>query len=62
MAARTEPILNKRYAKSRLYDATSARYLPVADLRSSRARGIAFTMREAGANADITRILSAEPS
>jgi hypothetical protein len=41
-----EPILVKRYAGSRLYDTSKARYVTVEELREWRNRRIAFEVRE----------------
>jgi polyhydroxyalkanoate synthesis regulator protein len=50
----TEPILVKRYAGSRLYDAAEARYVTLDDLRQWQARGIRFEVRKAETGADIS--------
>jgi polyhydroxyalkanoate synthesis regulator protein len=52
-------ILVKRYAGSRLYDATNARYVSLAQLRNWTAEGIAFAVIDAATGADVTRILLA---
>ena len=54
-----EPILVKRYAGSRLYDAVQARYVMVEQLRDWRVRGIAFIVREAETGEDVSRVLLA---
>jgi polyhydroxyalkanoate synthesis regulator protein len=54
-----EPILIKRYAGSRLYDAARTRYVSVEELREWRRRGIAFEVREAKTGEDVSRILLA---
>jgi len=61
MPTSAEPILVKRYARSRLYDTVGARYLTTGDLRDWRARGVAFVVREAESAAEITQVLLAEP-
>jgi len=62
MPARAGPILVKRYAQRRLYDASALRYLTLADLKDWQQRGIAFVVREAETGADVTRVLLAEPA
>ena len=54
-----EPILVKRYAGSRLYDTSKARYVTIEELREWRNRGIAFEVREAETGEDVSRILLA---
>lgn len=54
-----KPILVKRYAGSRLYDTVRARYVSVDDLRSWRARGVDFEVRDAETGEDVTRVLMA---
>jgi polyhydroxyalkanoate synthesis regulator protein len=54
-----EPILIKRYPRSRLYDAADARYVALDELRQWQARGIRFEVREAETGADISRVLLA---
>jgi polyhydroxyalkanoate synthesis regulator protein len=54
-----KPILVKRYAGSRLYDTVRARYVSVDDLRSWRARGVDFEVRDAETGEDVTRALMA---
>ena len=52
-----EPILVKRYAGSRLYDTSKARYVTIEELREWRNRGIALEVREAETGEDVSRIL-----
>jgi polyhydroxyalkanoate synthesis regulator protein len=54
-----EPILVKRYAGSRLYDTSKARYVNVGEIREWRNRGIAFEVREAETGEDVSRVLLA---
>jgi polyhydroxyalkanoate synthesis regulator protein len=54
-----QPILVKRYGKSRLYDTSGARYVTLADLRRWTKRGIAFEVRDADTGDDVTGILLA---
>ena len=53
------PVIIRRYARSRLYDAVHGRYVSVDTLRLWRNRGIAFTVLDAENGADITRVLMA---
>jgi polyhydroxyalkanoate synthesis regulator protein len=52
-------MLVKRYAGSRLYDMSKARYVTVDELREWRNRGIAFEVREAETGEDVSRVLLA---
>jgi polyhydroxyalkanoate synthesis regulator protein len=54
-----DPILVKRYAASRLYDTSKARYVSLDELRGWKARGIAFEVREAATGEDVSRVLLA---
>ncbi len=54
-----QPILVKRYARSRLYDAASRRYVSVEQLRVWAAEGVAFSVIDAETGADVTRVLLA---
>ena len=54
-----EPILVKRYSRSRLYDTAEARYVTVKELREWRARDIPFEVREADTGADVSQVLLA---
>jgi polyhydroxyalkanoate synthesis regulator protein len=53
------PILVKRYDRSRLYDTAEGRYVSVDDLRQWQRDGIAFYVRDAETGEDITLILLA---
>jgi polyhydroxyalkanoate synthesis regulator protein len=55
----TAPILIKRYARSRLYDATRGRYVSVEELRQWRKEGVRFIVRDAETGTDVTRVLLA---
>ena len=61
MPTTTKPpsIVVKRYAGSRLYDATNRRYVTLAQLRTWAAEGIAFAVIDAATGADVTRVLLA---
>jgi polyhydroxyalkanoate synthesis regulator protein len=56
---KAEPIVVKRYARSRLYDAANQRYDSLEQLRDWAARGIAFIVRDTETGADVTRVLLA---
>ena len=58
-ARKLEPVLVRRYARSRLYDATHGHYVSVEQLREWEAGGIAFWVIDAESGADITRVLLA---
>lgn len=58
-ASKSEAILVKRYARSRLYDTTNRRYVSLGQLRQWAAEGLLFTVVDAEDGADITRILLA---
>jgi polyhydroxyalkanoate synthesis regulator protein len=53
----TAPILIKRYARSRLYDTTKARYVTVEELRQWRDDGVAFVVKDVETGEDVTRVL-----
>ena len=53
------PVIIRRYAQSRLYDAVQGQYVSLDTLRLWRDRGIAFTVLAAENGADITRVLMA---
>jgi polyhydroxyalkanoate synthesis regulator protein len=57
MAAR--PILIKRYARSRLYDPGSGRYVSVKQLRGWQRQGASFVIIDVETGADVTRVLLA---
>ena len=54
-----QPIVVKRYARSRLYDAANRRYVTVEQLRDWRVKGVAFSVKDTETGADITRVLLA---
>ncbi len=54
-----QPILVKRYARSRLYDTCTSRYVNLDELRKWKARGIEFVVRDAETGDKISRILLA---
>ena len=51
--------LAKRYARTRLYDTESARYVTLDDLREWHVRGQAFTVIDVETNQDVTAVLLA---
>ena len=53
------PVLVRRYARTRLYDTTTGRYLTVGDLREWIRNGVAFQVRDSETGEDVTRILLA---
>ena len=53
------PILVKRYARSRLYDATRGRYVSIEQLRRWRRDGVSFIVLDVETGADVTRVLLA---
>jgi len=55
-AAKAAPILVKRYARGRLYDATHRRFISLAELRRWAALGVAFVVIDAALDADVTRL------
>jgi len=55
----TQPILVKRYAATRLYNTSEARYVSLGELRAWKARGIAFEVREAETGEDVSRVVLA---
>jgi polyhydroxyalkanoate synthesis regulator protein len=42
----SEPILIKRYGRSRLYDTVNTRYLTLADLKDWQAAGVPFMVTD----------------
>jgi polyhydroxyalkanoate synthesis regulator protein len=53
------PVLIKRYARSRLYDAARGRYVTLAELRRWRRKRVAFVVKDAETGEDVTRVLFA---
>jgi polyhydroxyalkanoate synthesis regulator protein len=53
------PILVKRYARSRLYDTASGRYVTIDELRQWRRKPVAFIVQDAETGQDVTRALFA---
>jgi polyhydroxyalkanoate synthesis regulator protein len=58
-ALKSQSVLIRRYARSRLYDTISRRYVSLAQLRAWAAEGLPFSVIDAEDGADITRILLA---
>jgi polyhydroxyalkanoate synthesis regulator protein len=61
MTRRSEgvPIVIRRYARSRLYDAAAGRYVTIDMLRAWRDQAIAFTVLDVETGQDVTRVLMA---
>jgi polyhydroxyalkanoate synthesis regulator protein len=57
--ANAEPILVKRYANSRLYDAPNGRYVSIEQLRGWAAESVSFDVIDQETGADIRRVLLA---
>ena len=53
----TEPVVVKRYARSRLYDVTHESYVAVEQLREWAASRVAFTVVDAETDEDIANVL-----
>lgn len=58
-ARTTQPILVKRYARSRLYDTANQGYVSIEQLRGWAAKGVTFSVIDTETGADITRVLLA---
>lgn len=58
-APKTQPVLVKRYARSRLYDTVNQCYVSVEQLRGWAARGVVFSVIDTETGADVTRVLLA---
>jgi polyhydroxyalkanoate synthesis regulator protein len=57
--ANVQPVLVKRYARSRLYDTANRRYVSLEQLQGWMAGGVAFYIIDAETGSDITRVLLA---
>jgi polyhydroxyalkanoate synthesis regulator protein len=53
------PVLIKRYADSRLYDASKPGYVTIDELRDWAREGIIFTVLDVETGEDVTRVLLA---
>jgi polyhydroxyalkanoate synthesis regulator protein len=58
-ARKSRSIIVKRYARSRLYDTASRRYVSVEQLRGWAAEGVAVAVIDAETGEDITSVLLA---
>ena len=58
-AAKTEAILVKRYARSRLYDTQNRRYVSIEQLQEWATEGIAFSVIDTETSKDVTAVLLA---
>jgi polyhydroxyalkanoate synthesis regulator protein len=54
-----EPIIIKRYARSRLYDPANQRYVTVSQLRDWITQGIPFVVQDTETGSDVTQVLLA---
>jgi polyhydroxyalkanoate synthesis regulator protein len=54
-----QPLLIKRYARSRLYDAAAGRYRTVEELRQWAAMDVPFVVVDGETGKDVTRVLLA---
>lgn len=59
VVAEREPVLIRRYARSRLYDACGSRYVSVEQLHKWAAEGVSFFVIDIESGEDITRVLLA---
>jgi len=57
-----QPILVKRYVRSRLYDTANQHYISVAQLQSWANESVAFTVIDVETGLDVTRVLLAKVS
>jgi polyhydroxyalkanoate synthesis regulator protein len=57
--SKSQLMVVKRYARSRLYDTTNSRYVSIEQLRRWVAEGVAFCVIDAENGADIMRVLLA---
>ncbi len=58
-AAKEQPILVKRYARSRLYDTQNHGYVSVEQLRGWVTKGVAFSVIDTETGTDVTAVLLA---
>jgi polyhydroxyalkanoate synthesis regulator protein len=56
---KTQPVLVKRYAGSRLYDTTNHCYVSVEQLRGWASTGVVLSVIDSETGADVTRVLLA---
>jgi polyhydroxyalkanoate synthesis regulator protein len=56
-APTSQPILIKRYARSRLYDTARRCYVSIEQLRGWAADGVAFSVIDTESGMDVTRVL-----
>lgn len=60
MSAQTsEPIIVKRYARSRFYDPANQRYVTVQQLKEWAAKGLPFIVLDTETGVDVTQVLLA---
>ena len=58
-ARNVQPILVKRYARTRLYDTANQRYVSTEQLRRWATEGIVFSVVDIETGSDVTRVLLA---
>jgi polyhydroxyalkanoate synthesis regulator protein len=58
-ALKFQPVLVKRYGRSRLYDTTRQCYVSVEQLRGWASAGVAFSVIDTETGADVTHVLLA---
>ena len=54
-----QPVVVKRYARSRLYDATNQNYVTVEQLRGWASKDVAFSVVDTETGEDVTSVLLA---
>lgn len=54
-----QPILVKRYARSRLYDSVNQRYVTLLQLQEWATKGLPFVVLDTETGADVTQVLLA---
>ena len=57
--AANQPVLVKRYARSRLYDTRNQCYVSIDQVRGWAAKGVVFSIVDAETGSDVTRVLLA---
>ena len=55
----SQPMLVKRYARSRLYDPANQRYVTVSQLQEWAAKGLPIIVLDTETGADVTQVLLA---
>ena len=57
--AANQPVLVKRYSRSRLYDTRNQCYVLIDQVRGWAAKGVVFSIVDAKTGSDVTRVLLA---